>query len=33
MSGRFEGPFHQSDIALYLKCPRIFYYEKVRHEA
>ena len=26
---RFEGPFHQSDIQLYLKCPRMFYYEKL----
>ena len=30
MSVRYEGPFHQSHIALYLKCPRMFYYEKVR---
>jgi len=30
MSGRFEGPFHHSDIALYLKCPRMFFYEKVQ---
>ena len=29
MSVRFEGPFHQSDIALYLKCPRMFFYEKI----
>ncbi len=26
---RFEGPFHHSDIQLYLTCPRIFYYEKI----
>ena len=26
---RFEGPFHQSDLKSYLKCPRAFYYKRV----
>ena len=26
---RFEGPFHQSDLRAYLKCPRSLYYGRV----
>ena len=29
MSQRFEESFHHSDIEMYLKCPRMFYYEKI----